>query len=415
MSQFTLYGDGIHDDTDAIQELIDSGACEITLPAPKKRYLISRTLTLPSNFKLKLPRYAVIRLMDGSDCPMVSNKLIRDYAERIPEDKKTVFDGVSYHLWYHVNEFSDEIMSENIELTGGIWDFNNMNQTPNPEQTKKLDQYGYTGDGMLFYGVKGLKVSDMTFKDPVHYGATFDRVSYFTVENIKFDYNYGNPWAVNMDGVHFNGNCHYGLIRNLSGACYDDVVALNAYEGSGGDITNITIDGIYSENSHSAVRLLLVKEKMENIHITNIYGTYYQYAVGLTKYYPGENTGFYDGIHIDHVYASKAERLSVYMKDGSFVFPLIYTNDDVVIKNLSVSELRRIEENTPVETVHVGRRVKVDRLIINDLVQENHVEGSDMPMLLNLGSIDKLLIANVSLGGQSEIVNKGVIGTVTKN
>ena len=29
MNKYVLYGDGIHDDTDAIQELIDSGVCEV--------------------------------------------------------------------------------------------------------------------------------------------------------------------------------------------------------------------------------------------------------------------------------------------------------------------------------------------------------------------------------------------------
>ena len=32
---FKLYGDGVHDDTNAIQEIIDSGICEVCLPAPK--------------------------------------------------------------------------------------------------------------------------------------------------------------------------------------------------------------------------------------------------------------------------------------------------------------------------------------------------------------------------------------------
>ena len=35
MSNYILYGDGINDDTDAIQELIDSGSCEVALPPPK--------------------------------------------------------------------------------------------------------------------------------------------------------------------------------------------------------------------------------------------------------------------------------------------------------------------------------------------------------------------------------------------
>ena len=36
------------------------------------------------------------------------------------------------------------------------------------------------------------------------------------------------------------------MIRNLQGACYDDFVALNAHEGSGGDVTNIQIDGLFA-------------------------------------------------------------------------------------------------------------------------------------------------------------------------
>ena len=55
----------------------------------------------------------------------------------------------------------------------------------------------------------------MTLKDPANFAVTLDSASYFTIENIRFDYNYGNPSAVNMDGIHFNGNCHYGVINNL--------------------------------------------------------------------------------------------------------------------------------------------------------------------------------------------------------
>ena len=52
MQKYVLYGDGMHDDTAAIQEMIDSGVCEVSLPAPKNFYLISKPLVIPSNFKL---------------------------------------------------------------------------------------------------------------------------------------------------------------------------------------------------------------------------------------------------------------------------------------------------------------------------------------------------------------------------
>ena len=55
-----LYGYGIHDDTLAIQERIDSGVCELVLPAPEVCYLISTPLELPSNFRLVLHRFAEV-------------------------------------------------------------------------------------------------------------------------------------------------------------------------------------------------------------------------------------------------------------------------------------------------------------------------------------------------------------------
>jgi hypothetical protein len=93
-------------------------------------------------------------------------------------------------------------------------------------------------------------------------------------------------------------------MRNLQGACYDDLIALNADEGTGGPITHIDVDGVYCEDCHSAARLLTVKFPVEHIHITNVHGTFYQYCIGITKYYKGESEGYYDGITLDNIYAA---------------------------------------------------------------------------------------------------------------
>ena len=55
----TLYGDGIHDDTSAIQEMLDTQS-DIVLPSPQNFYLISKPLEIGSNTSLTLPRNAVI-------------------------------------------------------------------------------------------------------------------------------------------------------------------------------------------------------------------------------------------------------------------------------------------------------------------------------------------------------------------
>ena len=401
---FNLYGDGIHDDYPAIQQMIDSGVCEVSLPAPKKFYLISQTLTLPSCFKLKLPRFAEIRLMDGANCFMVQNKMIpkpaKRLAESLSENQKL--------LWHFIEEYSpdEDDACHDFEIEGGIWNFNNLNQRENPIWKGTFGPEKYLGHGMLFYNVRHFKLSNMTLKDPVNYAVMIDTASYFTVENINFDFNFGNPIASNMDGIHLNGSCHYGVLRNLKGACYDDLIALNAHEGSAGDITNIEIDGLFAEGCHSAVRLLSVNQKIENITISNVFGTYYQYCIGLTKYYPGEPTGLYDAITLRNIHIAKAKRLPIqeaHMGNKSRSFPLIWVQGDVPVKNLTITGLHRREYVNPIETIGLESVARVENLILDDITTENHT-ASPMPLLKNKGHLQNLSLRNVRTNGDPCVV-----------
>ena len=388
----TLYGDGIHDDTLAIQELIDSGACEVTLPAPKKFYLISKPLEIHSNFRLVLPRFAEVRLAKGSNCVMLRTRAVYDHAQRLSLDRS---DGERF-TWGYVDDFAP-VTYDNIELCGGIWNCNNMEQNPNPQQSHDYSVREFYGFAMLFYNVKNLKISDLTIKDPTNFGITLDTVSYFTVENITFDYNLGNPRPINMDGVHLNGNCHFGLLRNLKGTCYDDLVALNADEGTGGDITDIEIDGIFAEDCHSAARLLTVKYAVERIHISNVYGTYYQYCLGLTKYYKGESAGYYDAITFDNIYASKAVRYPHIYDPNSYVYALIWIDKQTLIKSLTIRSLHRKEHNNPIDTIHVRRETVVERMILDDVTTEN-LTDSPMPFIGGEGRIINATLRDVRIG-----------------
>ena len=48
-----LFGDGVHDDTAAIQARLDSGVSCVYLQPPKKEYLISKTLIVHSRQELR--------------------------------------------------------------------------------------------------------------------------------------------------------------------------------------------------------------------------------------------------------------------------------------------------------------------------------------------------------------------------
>ena len=186
---FTLYGDGVHDDTAAIQELINTSGTELKLPVPKMCYLISAPLELPSDFKLVLPRFAEIKLAKGSNCVMLKNKTVTLRQNR-----------TKYKLWDHINEWSPDYPCENIEVEGGIWNLNNLEQNKNPLLTGVYEPKGYNGFIFLFYNVKNLRISSLTLKDPVTFAVTLDTVTYFTVDNIIFDFNYGTVTVITPKG-----------------------------------------------------------------------------------------------------------------------------------------------------------------------------------------------------------------------
>ena len=108
-----LYGDGIHDDTAAIQTMLDKCG---TVRIPEGYYLISRPLIIHSNTHLILDRNATLHLADGANCSLLDN------------------DGL----------YRDET-NENVIIEGGIWDGNNPAQTreyiENENQPCDYDKY----------------------------------------------------------------------------------------------------------------------------------------------------------------------------------------------------------------------------------------------------------------------------------
>ncbi len=376
-----LYGDGIHDDTAAIQELIDNG-CEVSLPAPKAFYLISKPLELHSNVRLVLPRFAEIRMAAGSNCYMLKNKTV--------DDKK---DRLSTRLFAHVNCYSPDAPCENIEVRGGIWNFNNKNQKPNPLSCGgSCETDGYTGFCFLFYNVKNLCLSSLTIKDPVNFAVTLDTVSYFRVDNITFDFNEGNLYQSNMDGIHLCGNCHHGTIENLFGTCYDDIVALNSAEGSAGPIEDVTVRGIYTENSYSAARLYSSSPEtaIRNVHISDVHGTFYNFGICFMPASSDGKRGLYENITIEHVYAGKSSRDLVkfpyvhqYRK-----FALIAVENGADVKNLTIADVHRREFiDGTVPTLQFDKGAVIENLRLDNITAENFTETETMPFVKNTAEI----------------------------
>ena len=168
MNDLKLYGDGMHDDTAAIQAMLDRCG---TVRIPDGCYLIRRPLIIHSNTHLILSQMATLRLADGANCSLLDN------------------DGL----------YSDAA-NENITIEGGIWDGNHMAQQrqkipnecrPGDENEDKVcDKQVYISNIYVVFMVRlihteRLTVKNVTFKNPTSYAIHIADAKHFTVEDRK--------------------------------------------------------------------------------------------------------------------------------------------------------------------------------------------------------------------------------------
>ncbi len=394
---YKLYGNGINDDAPAIQEMLDSGTAAVQLPPPVKEYCIGSTLKLHSNQSLCFAPTARIRLLPQSSCFMLTNA---------------------------------EPAAENLTVCGGIWDYDNVNQKGNPFQlgmaegeirhdngdpdTVVVYQEFYRGSIMRFCGVEKLTVRDLTLRNPTTYSLEMACTRYFTVENIRFEQTQGNPTLENMDGIHVDGHCRFGLIRNVQGTCYDDMVAINADDGYDGPIEDIEIDGVFGEHSLRGVRLLSIKSPVSRITISNVFGTFYQNCVGLTYYYPRSGRrGSMSHIVLNNIFGENAERKPEYRKSPGYVFSYIWVDSDLDIDHLSVSNLYRTEHLGDIETIRILPETRIDTLSLSN-VQFRNKTGKATALFQNDGSIGNLYMYDVDAGPDEVLINRGTISKLVE-
>lgn len=379
-----LTGDGIADDTAAIQARLDTGAACIYLPPPAREYLISRTLRIGAGQELRLDRFSKIRLAPLSDCPMLENRSYRGGLDR------------------------------RIAVTGGIWDADNVHQTGNfmqmPEcrqsAPKAFDPDFFIGMAMRFNNVREMRLSGVTIRNPVTYGAAFGHAEFVVVEDIAFDYGTWNPIPLNMDGIHFDGCCNHIRISNLRGTCFDDMVALNANDSicspEEGPIHDVNIDGLQAGYCHSAVRMLSAGVPLSRVTVRNVHGRFYTYCIGLTHYFPDKPRGRFDDIVISDVFASKAD-VPPECGGASFRNPMdiIHIQGSVDVGNLSVTHLFRDETCLPSPTIGIDRKATVRNLAVRDCRMFNGLDRP-IPFIANPGNAAKLVLVNNTFQGSWE-------------
>ena len=381
-----IYGDGKHDDTEAIQALLDE--CGIVTLSKPGTYLISRTLIIHSNTRFILSPGAHLLAAPYSRCALIENEKFRGGGRDC-----------------------------NIEIIGGIWDGNcdNMGLDGEYEAIHRLDDpYSpdlFKGKLIRFAHIDNIILEKITVKDPVSYGVQIADVVGFVTRDIYFDYN----WHFGTtDGVHINGPACDGVIENLHGTTNDDMVSLTTIdevhaEVSRGNISNVYIHNVSAHNGYSGVRLLTTDGfDMTDIQINGVYGDYRHNAVLVSQHdmVPGARAWF-DNITIEHVHSSKS---CTPLGDGCFRYwekecyrgPVIWFEKGIRVGSAVIRDVTRHERSTVTcgYLIQLDKNAVFDRLLIENVYQTN-AEGVNAPVLFNGSEIREYIEHNVCKEAQT--------------
>lgn len=373
-----LYGDGIHDETAALQLLLDGrGIVHIEKPGI---YQISKTLKIHSNTRLILSPGAKILAAPLSKCALIEN-----------------------------DHFAGGGRDENIEIIGGIWDGNcdAMGLDSEHEAVHRLDEpYSpsvFRGKLIRFAHIDRIELSRMTVRNPVSYGIQIGDVYGFVVRDIFFDYN----WHFGTtDGVHINGPAYDGVIENLCGTTNDDMVSLTTYdephaEVSIGDIENVYIHNLTARNGYSGVRLLSGENcDVRSIHIDGIYGDYRHNVIIISNHNNRPGTVWFDNITIEHIFARKSYTP---LGEGCFRYWEKNTDRNAIIcfgqfARCGVVTLRDIirheHQSTEGPLITMVNTASIERLYMENIHQTTE-EGVTAPLWKMEGTVKKQIEHNV--------------------
>lgn len=377
-----LYGDGKHDDTLAIQKMLDRcGTVTIDIPGT---YMISSTLIIRSNTRLILCPGAIMKIAPMCRCSIIQNE-----------------------------HFAGGGRDKNIEIFGGIWDgsCDDLGLDAVYEAIHREDEpYSpslFKGKLIRFAHVDNISLEKLCVRNPVSYGIQIADAVGFITRDIYFDYN----WHFGTtDGVHINGPAYNGIIENLHGTTNDDMVSLTTVdeahaEVSVGEIVNVDIRNICAFNGYSGVRLLSAGGfDMRCVRINGVYGDYRHNAVLVSHHNTRPNTTvWFDDIIIEQVHARKSctpltEDCFCYWEGGGAAIaklPVVWIEKGIVAGNITLRDISRHEKaNTVGALVQIDATAKIRRLVAENVCQTAD-EGINAPCWINDGDVEILIENNI--------------------
>lgn len=361
---FGAKGDGISNDSPAIQKALDSASSIIIIPAGK--YIIGNTLLVPSGKTVHAHPDAIMRLADGA------GKCRNDFLITNSDHAKG---------------------NHHITIKGGIWDGNNENNFRGIDG----DMQAYTGVAINFVNVDNLTLSDLTVSNPDSFHIRIGEVRHFRIENITFS---TSIIRGNQDGIHIGGFSEDGYIYNLRAVTSmtpnDDMVAINADDDIKiainlgmklGPIRNIHVEGIFADSVYSFIRILSKDQLIENIRIHNVIGGVRRFAVNMTQWHFPMGSGNIRNIHISNFNIRKIR--TEYLADALSECSLIRKDSNMLGYDSAHSPNQMPHISCVASVEYVSEPLFLINLSVSNLVIENFMRmpedhsGSDTFILKN--------------------------------
>ena len=194
------------------------------------------------------------------------------------------------------------------------------------------------------------------------------------------------------------------------------LVALNADDGgyfemTRGPIEDVSVDGVFSEDGYTAVRLLSAGSPIRRIQLANIFGTYRYNVISFTNHrvHPGSPSTFED-ISIRGVFCSKSGQgmKSDPLQAGTSNMALIWIDAPAVVSSLAISDYHRTESVWPAENIVIEPGATVECLQMSNVSVINRTPGA-IHILTNKGTIGCLGMTGVYAKAEGDTARGSVV------
>jgi len=324
---------------------------------------------------------------DGSREAVISGNWEMDAAVRIPGDFTLILENCHLRLAdgtycnIFVNEHHDTELGKtlagrdrNISILGrgeAILDGGNYNGLS--EKTQKKDGLPpiWKNNMILFTNVEGFYIANLHCRNQRWWALNFIYCAHGVVENIDFcacdigvDENgnqyhglkrdkYNEVLVKNADGVDLRQGCHSIVIRNITGFCEDDSVALTCLNG--GMEQRFAVEGLSPELCHVTVQNVRTAAYCSNVRLLNqggmiLHDILVDGVEDMSEACPYLDYGIY-GVNVGdiHMYGSRhsvsGETYNITLRNvkhgGVAAIRLAGVIDNLVTENITVPEIEQ--------------------------------------------------------------------------